>query len=308
MHVASYLKLSAAVALATIALKTAAWWMTDSVGLLSDALESIVNLAGASFALVMVTLASRPPDAEHPFGHHKAEYFSSGFEGVLIIVAAVAIGWAAVHRLITPQPLEALGLGLTLSVLAAALNGALAWAMLNKARTARSEALEADARHLFTDVWTTAGVVGGLLAVMATGWLWLDPVLALLVAANILRVGWRLMQRAVSGLMDSAVDADTQSAIDAVLARFADRPVRFDHLATRRVGPMRFLEMHLHLPPGWTLGEAAALGAEVEAALAEGVPGLRASIQLLPEAVEPRHVPSGPAAGVIVPGEARGAK
>jgi cation diffusion facilitator family transporter len=308
VRVASYLKLSVAVALTTIALKTAAWWLTDSVGLLSDALESVVNLAGASFALAMVTLAARPPDDDHPFGHHKAEYFSSGFEGVLIIVAALAIGWAAVHRLLVPQPLQALGLGLTLSVLASVLNGALAWAMLNKARAARSEALEADARHLLTDVWTTAGVVGGLLAVMATGWLWLDPLLALAVAANILRAGWRLMSRSVNGLMDTAVDAGTQAAIAAVLGRFGDRPARFDHVATRRAGQLRFVELHLHLPAAWTLAQAAALRAEVESALTEGVPGLRASILLLPEGVEPQHAPSGEADPAVRAAESAGSK
>ena len=187
MQVSAYLKLSIAVALATIALKTGAWWVSDSVSLLSDALESLVNLAGAMFALAMVTVAARPADDDHPYGHHKAEYFSSGFEGVLIFVAALAIIVAAVDRLLNPRPLEAVGLGLLLSVVSSAMNGALAWSMLKKARSARSMALEADARHLFTDVWTSAGVVAGLLAVMYTGWQWLDPVIAIAVALNILR-------------------------------------------------------------------------------------------------------------------------
>src|SRR5512134_2063715 len=165
MKVSAYLKLSIAVAVATIALKTGAWWFTGSVGLLSDAMESVVNLAGAMFALAMVTIAARPPDDDHPFGHHKAEYFSGGFEGTLIFAAAVAIIWAAVERLLAPQPLERLGLGLGLSIVASALNGALAWAMLKKSREHRSMALEADARHLLTDVWTSVGVVVGLFAV-----------------------------------------------------------------------------------------------------------------------------------------------
>ena len=181
MQVSAYLKLSVAVAVATIALKTAAWWVTGSVSLLSDALESLVNLAGAVFALLMVTIAAQPADDDHPYGHHKAEYFSSGFEGVLILVAALAIIWAAVQRFWSPQPLESLGWGLGLSIVSSAMNAALAWAMLKKAREHRSMALEGDARHLFTDVWTSAGVVLGLLAVSATGWLWLDPVIALLV-------------------------------------------------------------------------------------------------------------------------------
>ena len=163
MQVSAYLKLSIAVAIATITLKTGAWWLTDSVGLLSDAMESVVNLAGAMFALAMVTVAARPPDEDHPFGHHKAEYFSSGFEGVLIFAAALAIVWAAAERLWVPQPIGSLGIGLTLSVISSAMNGALAYSMLKKAREHRSMALEADARHLFTDVWTSAGVVLGLL-------------------------------------------------------------------------------------------------------------------------------------------------
>lgn len=286
MQVRTYLKISVAVALATIALKTGAWWVSDSVSLLSDALESLVNLAGAMFALAMVTVASRPPDADHPFGHHKAEYFSSGFEGILIFAAALGILWAAADRFLNPQPLEAVGLGITLAVVSSALNGALAWSMLKKARSARSVALEADARHLFTDVWTSAGVVGGLLAVMATGWLWLDPLLAVLVALNILREGGRLVRRSVAGLMDEALDADSQRRIQQVLAGFAHPALRFDHVHTRRAGQRRFVDLHMHMPAGWTLGRAAALRTDVEQALMSAVPGLRASIQLLPMDVE----------------------
>jgi cation diffusion facilitator family transporter len=282
----AYLKLSVGVALATIVLKTAAWWVTGSVGLLSDALESLVNLAGAVFALLMVTVAAHPPDAEHPYGHHKAEYFSSGFEAVLILVAAGAIGWAAVQRLATPQPLQALGLGLGLSVVSSALNGALAWAMLRKAREHRSMALEADARHLFTDVWTSAGVVLGLLLVAATGWLWLDPVVALLVAANIAREAVSLLRASVDGLMDRAVEPDVQRQIEATLDGFRHQVLRFDHVSTRRAGQRRFVDLHMHMPRDWSLGRAAALRASVEQALMSAVPGLRATIQLLPMDVE----------------------
>ncbi|MCW5611357.1 MAG: cation transporter [Rubrivivax sp.] len=286
MQVSGYLKLSVAVALATIALKTAAWWVSGSVGLLSDALESLVNLAGATFALAMVTIAARPPDDDHPYGHHKAEYFSSGFEGVLIGAAALAIVWTAVQRLLNPQPLEALGLGLALSVLASVLNGALAWSMLRKAREVHSVALEGDARHLMTDVWTTAGVVLGLGAVAATGWTWLDPLLAIAVAANILREGLRLVRRSVGGLMDEALDERSQAAIQQVLDGFAHPAIRFDHLTTRRAGQRRFADLHMHMPAGWTLRRAAALRGEVEQALMSAVPGLRATIQLLPMDVE----------------------
>ena len=288
MQVASYLKLSIAVAVATIALKTGAWWLTGSVGLLSDALESLVNLAGASFALVMVTLAAQPPDDEHPYGHHKAEYFSSGFEGILIGVASAAILWAAIDRLLHPQPLEQLGIGLALSLFATVLNGSLAWAMLKKAREKRSIALEGDARHLFTDVWTSVGVVAGLVAVQLSGWLWLDPVIAIGVALNILREALSLVRRSADGLMDHALEPEVLARIQATLAGFEQGTVRFDHVTTRRAGQRRFADLHMHLPADWSLGRAAALRASVEQALMAAVPGLRASIQLLPSDVETR--------------------
>jgi cation diffusion facilitator family transporter len=286
MQVGTYLKLSVAVAVATIALKGGAWAATGSVSLLSDALESLVNLAGAMFALWMVAVAARPPDDEHPWGHHKAEYFSSGFEGVLILAAALAILYEAAHRLFDPQPVQQVGLGIALAVLSSALNGGLAWSMLKKAREVHSMALEADARHLFTDVVTSAGVVAGLVGVMLTGWLWLDPVLAMLVALNILREGWHLLRRSADGLLDQAVEPEMQSRIDAVLAGYAGQPLRFDHVITRRAGARRFVDLHLHMPADWTLAHAAALRGEVERALMAAVPGLRATIQLLPMDVE----------------------
>ena len=286
MEIRSYLKISIAVAVATIGLKFGAWWLTDSVSLLSDALESLVNLAGAMFALTMVTLAAQPPDADHPYGHHKAEYFSSGFEGVLIFVAALAIIWAALHRLQSPQPIDAVGLGITLSVVSSAMNGVLAWAMLRKAHEHRSMALEADARHLITDVWTSAGVVVGIVAVVATGWLWLDPVVAILVALNILREGASLVRRSADGLMDRALEPEVQAQINATLETFRHNTIRFDHLVTRRAGQRRFVDLHMHMPAGWTLGRAAAVRTSVEQALMSAVPGLRATIQLLPLDVE----------------------
>lgn len=286
MQVSSYLKLSVLVAGVTIALKTGAWWLTDSVGLLSDALESLVNLAGAMFALAMVTMAAQPPDDDHPYGHHKAEYFSSGFEGILILVASVAILWAAADRFLNPQPLAQLGLGLALSVISSALNGALAWAMLRKAREHRSMALEGDARHLFTDVWTSAGVVAGLVAVHFTGWLWLDPLLAAAVALNILRESVSLIRRSFDGLMDRALEPEVQARIQATLDGFRHDTIRFDHVATRRAGARRFVDLHMHMPPSWSLGRAAAVRTSVEQALMSAVPGLRATIQLLPMDVE----------------------
>jgi cation diffusion facilitator family transporter len=285
--IAAYLKLSVLVAVATILLKTGAWWLTGSVGLLSDALESLVNLAGAGFALAMVTFAAQPADEEHPYGHHKAEYFSSGFEGMLILVAALAILWAAVDRWRHPQPLEQLGFGLGLSVVSAVLNGVLATAMLRKGRAVRSMALEADARHLFTDVWTSAGVVGALLAVAATGWLWLDPLIAGAVALNILREAFSLVRRSFDGLMDHALEPEVLASVEATLAQFrTDHTIRFDHVSSRRAGQRRFIDMHMHMPGSWSLGRAAALRTTVEQALMSAVPGLRATIQLLPMDVE----------------------
>jgi cation diffusion facilitator family transporter len=286
MQVTTYLRISVAVALATIALKTGAWWISGSVSLLSDAMESLVNLAGAMFALAMVTVAARPPDDDHPYGHHKAEYFSSGFEGVLIFAAAAGIIWTAVLRLMDPKPLESVNLGLVLSVVSSVMNGLLAWSMLRKARSARSAALEADARHLFTDVWTSAGVVLGLLAVQATGWLLLDPLIAIAVALNIMREGGRLIAGSANGLMDQALEPDARTQIDQVLADFGHQTIRFDHIVTRRAGQRRFVDLHMHMPAGWTLGRAAAVRTSVEQALMSAVPGLRATIQLLPLDVE----------------------
>jgi len=282
MQVKSYLKLSIAVAVVTIALKTAAWWWTDSISLAADAMESLVNLAGAMFALAMVTIAARPPDADHPFGHHKAEYFSSGFEGVLILAAAIGIVWTAVLRLLHPQPVESIEVGVALAVISSALNGGLAFAMMRKAREHRSVALEADARHLYTDVWTSVGVVAGLIGVALTGWQWLDPLLALLVAANIMREGVHLIWRSSAGLMDEALDAESQHTIETVLARFAHPSRRFDHIFTRSAGQRRYVDLHMHMPANCSLGEAAAMRGAVEQALMDALPGLRASIQLLP--------------------------
>ena len=279
---------SVGVALVTIVLKTMAWHLTGSVGLLSDALESFVNLAGAIFALAMVTVAQRPADDDHPYGHHKAEYFSSGFEGILIMGASVAIIWAAAHRLTEPQPLEKVGWGLALSVVSSALNGLLAWFMFRSARVYRSVALEGDARHLVTDVWTSAGVVIGIGAASLTGWLWLDPIVAIAVALNILKEGMHLIWRASQGLMDSAVEPEAQAAIDAALQSFAQTEplVRFDHLVTRQAGQRRFAGLHMHVPADWSLGRAAQRRAAVEAALMHAVPGLRVTIELLPLGVE----------------------
>lgn len=280
------LRASVVVAVITIVLKTLAWYITDSVGLLSDAMESFVNLASALFALLMVTIAKRPADAEHPYGHHKAEYFSSGFEGILIIGAAGAIIWAASHRMFDPQPLTAVGWGLTLSVASSVLNGLLAWIMFDAARKHRSIALEADGKHLMTDVWTSAGVVIGIGLVGVTGWLWLDPLVAIGVAINIIREGAQLIWRSSQGLMDEALEPDVVEQIERTLQEFHHHTIRFDHVSTRRSGQRRFVDMHMHMPANWSLGRAAAVRMSVEQALMSAVPGLRATIQLLPSDVE----------------------
>lgn len=289
------LRLSIAVAVATIVLKGLAGWVTNSMGLISDAMESFVNLASASFALAMVTIAARPPDAEHPYGHHKAEYFSSGFEGVLIIGAAGAIIWFAVLRLLSPQPIEQLGWGMALSVLSSAFNGALAMMLFKAARVHRSIALLADARHLMTDVWTSIGVLVGVAAVALTGWLWLDPVIAIAVGLNIVREGGKLVWRSSQGLMDEALEPESLAALQAALDRFkAQAPdgdrLRFDDVVTRRAGQRLFADMHMHVPGDWSLQRAAGLRDGVEQALMDAVPGLRVTIQLLPLGMEARAV------------------
>lgn len=283
---------SVVVALVTIALKTLAWWLTDSVSLLSDALESLVNLAGATFGLWMVTIAARPADEDHPYGHHKAEYFSSGFEGVLIIAAALAIMWAASNRFVNPVPLEQLNWGMGLTVVSSALNALLAWVMFRSAKVHRSVALEGDARHLMTDVWTSAGVLVGLALVLLTDWLWVDPLVAILVAMNILREGVRLVWQASQGLMDEAVEPQVLRTIEHTLGEsVAHHPeVRFDDLFTRKAGQRCFVDVHMHVPGSWTLTQAATMRDQVEKALMQAVPGLRPTIQLLPDHMEAHFI------------------
>lgn len=292
---------SVGMALTTMALKTLAWYLTGSVGLLSDAMESVVNLASAMFGVIMVTVAARPADNNHPYGHHKAEYFSSAFEGMLIFVAAGAILWTAIDRLLAPQPLEQMGWGLALSVFSSLLNGGLALVMLKGSRQHRSIALEADARHLLTDVWTSAGVVLGLGAVALTGWNWLDPVVAIGVAINILKEGAHLIWRSSQGLMDEAVEPEVRETIQQTLGSFLEQHnasatpascLRFDHINTRMAGQRRFVDLHMHIPGHWTLTHAAELRGKVEHALMQAVPGLRTTIELLPSNVEAYLDPS----------------
>jgi len=261
------LLLSIVAAVVTIALKTGAWWLTDSVGYLSDAAESIVNLIGASFALAMVTYARVPADDGHPYGHGKAEYFSAALEGAMIFVAAAVILAFAVERLIHPKPLGHLGIGTTLSVAASVVNFAVARVLLQVGRAHRSLALEADSRHLMTDVWTTAGVVVGVALASFTGLGWIDPLVAGAVALNILREGWHLMRRSVGGLMDSAQEDDDIASIESVLRALAPPPCRFANLKTRVSGPLRFAQVDLWVPGSWSVARAHALADEIEAAV-----------------------------------------
>ena len=283
------LQISVVVAIATIALKTTAWAVSGSVGLLSDALESLVNLVGAVFALGMVTIAKRPADDDHPYGHTKAEYFSAGFEGLLIFGAAMAILWASVNRLMHPQPLEQLGWGMVLSLISTALNGGLAVVMLRAAKQYRSAALEGDGRHLMTDVWTSVGVVLGLLLAMWTGWQWLDAVIGMAVALHILKEGAKLVWASSQGLMDEAVDADTLARIDHCVQRFeADtgHGVHCDKVSTRRAGALNFIDLHLHMPGSWSLAHATELRLALETALLQAVPNARITVEVLPMGVQ----------------------
>lgn len=248
-----YAWLSIAAALITIALKTAAWWLTASVGLLSDALESAVNLAGALMALAMLTLAARPPDAGHAHGHSKAEYFSSAFEGLMIFLAALLIGWAAVPRLFAPRALEAVDLGLVISLLASLVNLGVGIILLRVGRRFRSITLEADARHLLTDVWTSAGVIVGIGLAWLTGWLWLDPLVALLVAVQILWTGWQLLQRSAAGLMDVSLPAEDIAAIKQALEPYRAQQVETHALMTRQSGARAFVSLHVLTPGSWTV-------------------------------------------------------
>jgi cation diffusion facilitator family transporter len=264
--------LSIAAAVATIALKGFAYFLTGSVGLLSDALESFVNLAGALMALAMLSLAARPPDANHAYGHGKAEYFSSGVEGGLILIAAVSIGVAAVDRLLHPRPLEQLGLGLTVSVLASLINLGVSVVLMRAARQYDSITLKANAHHLMTDVWTSAGVLVGVGAVALTGWLWLDPVVALAVAANIIWTGVRIVHASILGLMDTALPAAELAAITAVLERYAGDDVKYHALRTRQAGPRRFVSVHVLVPGAWTVMQGHDLLERIEADMRAALP------------------------------------
>lgn len=248
-----YALLSVGTALLTIMLKVTAYLITGSVGLFSDAAESLVNLLAALIALWALTLAAQPPDEEHAYGHTKAEYFASGLEGALILLAAAGIGYAAWQRLLVPQPLERVGVGIIISLLAAALNGVVALILLRAGRRLNSIALRADAHHLLTDVWTTLGVVVGVGLVQVTGRLWLDPLIAVLVAINILWIGVRLLRETGYGLLDTALPEAERQAIQALLSRYEAQGIGFHAVRTRQSGTRRFVSLHVLVPGSWTV-------------------------------------------------------
>jgi cation diffusion facilitator family transporter len=253
--ITSFAWLSIAAAAVIICLKSVAYWLTGSVGLLSDALESVVNLVAACGALVALTVAERPADDEHPYGHGKAEYFSSAFEGGMIFVAALAIAATAIERLLHAQPLEQLGIGLAISALATAINWIVARILFTAGQRHHSIALEADAHHLMTDVWTSVGVLVGVAGVTLTEWQWLDPAVALLVAANIVRTGYSLVKRSASGLMDEALPAAEQKILLETLDRYRGRGIQYHALRTRRAGARRFIDLHVLVPGAWSVQE-----------------------------------------------------
>jgi cation diffusion facilitator family transporter len=250
-----------------------AWRLTGSVGLLSDALESLINLAAALLALWILRVAASPPDEDHPYGFSKAEYFSAGIEGALIVLAAAGILAVAIPRLIEPQPLDAPFLGLAITVAASAINFAVAIVLTRVGRREHSITLEADGRHLMTDVWTSAGVIAGVALVFATGWLWLDPLVALAVALHIVWTGVALMRRSWRGLLDAAIPAEELATIDKLFAEYSKRyGVTFHALRTRQAGMRRFVSFHLLVPDAWTVSQAHQLSEEMEERIRSLVP------------------------------------
>ena len=278
----SYAVLSIGAAIITIALKFGAYKLTGSVGLLSDAFESIVNLVAALAAFWALSYAAKPPDAEHTFGHSKAEYFSSALEGFLILIAAGSIAVAAGQRLLDPQPIEQAGLGLLLALVATAINGGVAWILLRASRRLRSITLRADAHHLLTDVWTSVGVVLGIGLVSVTGWYVLDPIIALLVAANIVWTGITLLRETGSGLLDAAIPAEDQKLIEPILNTYQAQGIQFHAMRTRVAGAHRFVSFHVLVPGAWTVQRGHDLCEEIEQAISLALPGTDVTTHLEP--------------------------
>lgn len=281
-NLSRYAYLSIAAALATITLKVIAWRITDSVGLLSDATESVVNLIAAVAVLVALTVAARPADKNHHFGHSKAEYFSAAIEGQMIFIAALAIIYTSVERFLNPRPIDNVGIGLAITVGASIINTVVGLVLLRAGRRHRSLTLTADGRHLMTDVWTSAGVVVGVVLVALTGIERLDPVIAFLVGLNIIVTGWRILRESVEGLMDIAMSKEENRAIAGILSRFVDRDVHFHALRTRLSGHHRFAEVHVLVPGAWSVQRGHDLMEEVEAAVHETFPDVALTCHLEP--------------------------
>ena len=274
--------LSIGAAVLTIGLKVVAYRLTGSVGLLSDAIESLVNLVGGIMALAMLTIAARPADEDHQYGHGKAEYFSSGVEGTLIIVAAISIGYAAVGRLISPKPLDQIGLGLGISIAASLVNLAVASLLLRVGREHHSITLEANAQHLMTDVWTSVGVVVGVGLVAVTGWQRLDPLVALMVAANIVWTGIQIIRRTTAGLMDAALGREEQALLRKVLQSHESGEVGFDSLQTRQSGSHKFVSVIVRVPGEWSARRSHELLELVENDIGQALPGASVITHLEP--------------------------
>nr|WBU15331.1 ferrous-iron efflux pump FieF [uncultured bacterium] len=274
--------LSVAAAVITIGLKLAAYILTGSVGLLSDAMESLVNLAAALLAVWTLFFAAQPPDEEHPYGHTKAEYFASGAEGFLILGAAVSIGYVAVQRILEPRPIQNVETGLLVSAAAAAVNFSVARVLLSAGHRYGAIVLEADARHLLADVWTTVGVITGVVAATLTGIYILDPLVGLAVAANIVRSGIGLVRRSVLGLMDTALPPEEQRVIREILDRYRDRGVSYHALRTRQAGMRRFMSVHVLVPGSWTVAEGHHLVEELETEVRKALPGVTVFTHLEP--------------------------
>jgi len=282
----SYAALSIATAVVTIVLKGVAWKLTGSVGLFSDAAESLVNLAAAVIAFWALSVAARPPDEGHPHGHSKAEYFASAAEGFLIFAAALWICVAAWGRLQSPQALEGVSIGLAISVAASVINGAVALVLLRAGKRLRSITLRADGQHLLTDVWTSAGVVVAVALVQLTGWLRLDPLIAIAVALNILWTGWKLVRESGLALIDAASPEEEQKLVAEVLSKFQEQGILFHAIRTRVAGPRRFVSMHVLVPGGWTVQRGHDLCEQVEAAVRDALPSTTVLTHL-----EPREDP-----------------
>ena len=268
-----YAWLSIGAAVVTITLKGAAYLYTGSVGLLSDALESLINLAAAIVALLMIKIAAQPPDEEHSFGHDKAEYFASGIEGTMIFIAALSIGYAAILSILEPHPLRNLDSGIIISSIATIINLIVGRIVIKAGKRYHSIVLEADGKHLMTDVWTSVGVILGVLAVSLTGWTRLDPIIALVVAVNIVWTGFQLIRRSALGLMDTVVEPEIQEKIVAVLDRYvSEKAIDYHALRTRQAGAKKFISVHILVPDEWTVQKGHDLTEEIENAICEAVP------------------------------------